>query len=439
VLDFKNWYKFDFITFSLLICLTGFGLFVISGATGETQDGGLFYSQFKRILLGFVCLFAILFVEYRNLVKYSPLLYLVGILGLLFCFVPGLQHISHGASSWINLFGFLQIQPGEFAKIATIFMLANILSSKKHSWDGLWGMIIPLLIGVFPAILILAQPDMGTAIVFGPITLIMMFVAGMPVTHLIILFSPVLCLLGITHDILFILLWISLITGLLLMAFLKQIPWTVWMPFLLIGVIAYGAIFHYGEDLWEKFPKHQRNRIVGYLNPDFDPLVTNFNINQSKIALGSGGFWGKGIGQGTQSKYRFLPEYEHDFVFSILGEQIGFLGSAIVLGLFLLLIIRGLDTAIVTKTLQGALIASGIVSLYFTHIVINVGMVTGLLPVTGLPLTFISYGGTFMLSNMIGIGLLMNIRMRTSSELLKDSFSAGRPTMRIPSEIPDDF
>jgi rod shape determining protein RodA len=438
VFDWKILYRFDYLTFLLALCLAGFGLVVIGGAGGE-EGSGLFISQLKRVIVALTCLFIVVSVEYRFFVRYAPVFYGLALVGLIMCFIPVFQRSSHGATSWISIAGFMQIQPGELAKLATILMLARVLSTRKEQWNGLWGVMRPLLIGIIPALLVLVQPDLGTAIVFGPVTLIMMFVAGMPVTYFVILFSPALCLLGISHDIIYILIWLALMTGILLMAVLRQIHWSIWMPFLLISVVAYGMVFTKGESVWEKLPEHQKGRIVGYLNPEFDPSGTNYNINQSKIALGSGGFWGKGIGKGTQSNYKFLPEFKHDFIFSILGEQTGFLGSVIVLGLFLLLIIRGFDTAMETKTLQGSLIAAGVVSLFFTHIFINVGMVTGILPVTGLPLTFISYGGTFMLSSMIGVGLLINIRMRTTSELLKDSFSGGRPTMAIPTKIVDDF
>ncbi|MDX9752851.1 MAG: FtsW/RodA/SpoVE family cell cycle protein [bacterium] len=439
MIDWKIYYKFDFFAFILALCLAGFGLVIIAGATGDVEGDTLFVDQFQRVILGIFCLLAVTLVEYRTLVRFAPLIYILGLLSLLFCFVPYVGLWRKGAYSWVNIAGVFQIQPGEFAKLCTILMLTRILSTKKDQWQNLWGILRPLLIGCLPSLIILKQPDLGTAIVFGPITLLMMLVAGMPLAYFLILFSPLLGLFAISSDPLVFLCWLGCTMILLLVIYLKRIHWSIWVPFVSLGLLLYATIYLHGESIWEKLPPHQKGRIVGYLNPDFEPMSTNFNINQSKIALGSGGFWGKGVGKGTQTQLEFLPEYRHDFVFSALGEQVGFLGSGIVLGIFLLLIIRGLDTATETKTLQGALIATGIVSLYFTHIFINVGMATGLLPVTGLPLTFISYGGTFMLSNMIGVGLLINIRMRTSSELLKDSFSSGRPAMAIPSTIADDF
>ena len=199
----------------------------------------------------------------------------------------------------------LQFQPAEFAKLATILFLAKFLSARKGRWENLWHILSPIMIGLIPSAMILKQPDFGTATVFGPVTLVMMYVAGMPIYYFLYLFAPALCFLAISHDLLFIFLWLGLTTSLLLLALLKQIHWSIWIPFLVLNLIAYGAIFQYGDKIWKKLPDHQQARIICYLNPESDLNGHNFNINQSKIALGSGGFWGKGIGQGTQSKLNF--------------------------------------------------------------------------------------------------------------------------------------
>jgi len=157
---------------------------------------------------------------------------------------------------------------------------------------------------------------------------------------------------------------------------------------------------------------YQKKRLTTFINPEADPLGDGYNVIQSKIALGSCGFWGKGLGNGTQTRLHFLPEYHTDFIFSSLGEQLGFIGCFIVLTLLLLLIIRSIFIAMKCKNFSGTLIIAGIITMFFTHILINVGMSMGLLPVTGLPLCFISYGGTAIISNLITIGLLLNINSR---------------------------
>lgn len=435
MLHSKIWYSFDYVSFFLLLCLTAFGVVALAGATQGTNASELWIKQTIWILLGIVCLIGVLLVDYRTLIRYAWILYIIGLGGLLLCFVPYVGHFAKGANSWVKIGPLPQFQTSELAKITTIILLAKILGGRKEQWTGLWDIIRPLIVGGIPSVLILKQPDLGTAIVFGPITLLMMFTAGMPVTFFLLLISPFACFLGISHDPVFMLIWFGFICSLLLLSLLRRVPWTVWLPFLTLAVIAYIAVFHYAETVWNQLRDHQKDRIVGYLNPEIEKKGFNWNIYQSKVALGSGGFWGIGLGKGTQSKYGFLPEFQHDFVFPTVGEQFGFVGGVALLGLFLLLIMRGLETAVTTKTLHGSLIAVGVMALFFSHISINVGMVTGLLPVTGLPLTFISYGGSFMLVNMIGIGLLINIRMRTATEMIEDSLLSNREQMVLPKRI----
>ena len=436
----KIWSDFDFITLILTLLLIGFGVVALAGATMENSTANLWIRQVAWVMMGLVCLFCVLLVDYQFWIRHALLVYLAGLVGLLLCFTPFLGHVSHGATSWIKIKGIpLQFQTSEFAKITTIIMLAKILSTKKEEWNGLLDILKPLSIAALPSLLIAKQPDTGTALVLIPITLVMMFVAGLPYPHLLLLISPALCLFGVSHDLLSLLLWVSLISFLLLLVVITKVPWTVWVPFLSLSVFAFVFVHEYGNVIWEHLPEHQKGRVLGYINPDFELNKTNYNINQSKIALGSGGFWGKGLGHGTQSKYQFLPELQHDFVFPVVGEQLGFWGGGTILGLFLLMFIRGIDTAMEARSLQGALLVSGVIGLFFTHLTVNVSMVSGLLPVTGLPLTFISYGGSFMLASMVGVGLIMNVRMWAAWEMLKDGFSAGRSQMSLPRKISDDF
>jgi len=438
--DSKIWYKFDYLTLLLTLALITIGIITIGGATYATDGNTVWVKQLIFAIVGLFLLIGILFLDYRVLIRYSPLYYTISLISLILCYVPGLSHKAKGAYSWIEIpiINFT-LQPSEFVKIATILMLARVLGARRENWNSAWDVIFPLMIGAIPSILIATQPDIGTASVFIPVTLLMMFVAGMPYPIILLLFAPLTCFFGVSSNILFILIWVAILASLLLLAITKKTPLGITIPCILITVLAYFVVFQYGTDIWDKVPEYQKARIYGYMNPEFDPNGANFNVNQSKIALGSGGFWGKGIGEGTQSKFGFLPEFEHDFIFSLVGEQFGFFWASILLGMFLLLILRGVDTAMETKTLQGSLISSGVVSLFFSHIFINVGMVTGLLPVTGLPLTFISQGGSFLITSMIGVGLIMNIRMRTSEEMLREGFSSDRPSMALPTKFSDDF
>ena len=231
------------------------------------------------------------------------------------------------------------------------------------------------------------------------------------------------------------LIWISLIFSLLLSIAYFRVPLSIWLPALTVTIVAYAAIYNYGPVMWEHVPEHQKNRIIGYMNPEFDPRNTNYHIIQSKIALGSGGFWGKGLGEGTQGILKFLPEFQHDFVFPIWGNRRVCRRNDTAGPLFNS-VDAGIDTALHTRVMQGALIAVGVVSLFFAHILINVGMVTGLLPVTGLPLTFISYGGSFMVCSMMAVGLIMNVRLRNSVDLIKERFGSNRPQWNCRKRFP---
>jgi len=432
--------KVDFVSLVLAICLAALGVVALAGATQGGEKSVLWIRQLDWLIVGLFFLIVTLFIDYRFLIRYAFLLYILGIVGLILCFVPHVGHFARNAYSWIKIGPLPQIQTSEFAKITTIIMLARILSSRQESWNGLLDILRPLVIGAIPSLLVLKQPDLGTAIVFIPVTVVMMFAAGMPFIYLLVFASPLLSLFGMSHDLFWILVWGALLTGLILAVVLTKVPWSVWLPFVLVTIAGYYVVFEHGQQIWDSVADYKKARIVSYWNPDIDPKGATWNINQSKIALGSGGFWGKGMGQGTQSKFDFLPEFQHDFIFSTIGEQKGFLGGAVILGLFILLIIRGLDTAVGSKTLPGALIATGVVSLIFSHVVINVGVVTGLLPVTGLPLTFISSGGSSMVASMIAVGLIVGVRMRGATEMIEDnSFLSGRSQMSLPKTIEDDF
>jgi len=431
-------FSVDFIVIALAMTLAAMGVAAIWGATLGGEESYLWGVQLKWVLLGILSLIAVLFVDYRSLVRWAPFIYALGLFGLLLCFTPLAPEIK-GARSWIKIGGLPQIQPSEFAKLTTVIMLAWLLGRRKDNWNGFLDIFWPLLIGVVPSLLTAKQGDMGTALVFAPITMIVMFVAGAPYTYILFMFSPLLCLLGVNHDVLYVFLWIGLMCSLILISLIFRVKWSIWIPFILLNIFCYVLVYEYAQELWDHFPNHAKSRLVGYWEPDYDIKGTNYNIYQSKIALGSGGFWGKGLGSGTQGRMGFLPEFKHDFVFSVMGEQVGFLGGVIIVGVFLLLLLRGLDTALGSKTMQGSLMATGVVAIFFTHIMVNIGMVSGLLPVTGLPLSFISYGGSFMLCNMIAVGLLANIRMRSPSEMMENSFLNGRALMDIPTRIDDDF
>ena len=283
-------------------------------------------------------------------------------------------------------------------------------------------------------LIILKQPDFGTAIIFIPILLTMLFVGGADVSHLItiVLIASIAIVLpmvltyrewvgaegssflldffqdaGLLLIVSGVLLLITLVTFTLhffsTMKFLRKIyiPGVIISLGLMISVV-----------IQKLFKVYQKRRILVFLNPDLDPQGSGYNIIQSKIAIGSGGFLGKGFLKGSQSQLGFLPEKTSDFVFSVVSEEWGFIGSIILVGLLGFIVLRGVQTAFEAKDKFGALLASGITTIFFFHIIINIGMAVGIMPVTGLPLTFISYGGSNLFVSMISIGILLNIRAR---------------------------
>ncbi len=388
------------------------GLLILAGATHErTGMEQLWVRQSAWVLIGFTGIAFCLLFRIETLLRFSWFFYFLG-LGLLV--VALFSREIKGAHSWIFIPGVpIGFQPSEFMKVFTVLFLAHRLARRDGHIEGFWGLFEPLLIGAIPAVLVLAEPDMGTAMVYAPITLVLMYVAGLHPVYFVLLFSPFLGFLGIWVHPLYFLVWLILVCGVLIYAIVKEVTWPVLGTFGLANIGSYIGMRLFALSLWEKIPLHWKNRIYGYMDPSFDPQNINWNLNQSKIAIGSAGFWGHGWGQGTQSSLQFLPEVETDFVFSVLAEQWGFLGCGIFLLLIILLIVRGLTKAADSEHLAGSLVICGVMTLYASHVIINVGMSMGLLPITGLPLTFVSKGGSFMLTNLMAAGLVISAQFRS--------------------------
>jgi len=309
--------------------------------------------------IGLIFMLAVLTIDYRLLDRYGDLAYL-GALALLLL-VPLIGTTGGGARRWIG-FGPVALQPSEFMKIGLVIALARRLHRRaSESRLLLRHLIGPALLMVIPAYLVLAQPDLGTAIVLGLGGLTILLLAGMPVR------------------------------------------------LVLIGVVVVAAAVPYA---WEHLKPYQRQRITSYLNPQADPLGAGYHANQSQIAIGSGMVAGKGYLHGTQNQLNFLPEQHTDFIFSVYAEEWGFVGTATLLLLYTALITRGALIAIRARDNLGGLIAAGLTGAVFWQVAVNIGMTSGVLPVVGITLPFLSYGGSSVLALMISIGLIMNISMR---------------------------
>jgi rod shape determining protein RodA len=355
----------------------------------------------------------------------------VGTLALLVytCFFG---RLVNGARAWIGI-GAFGIQPSEFAKITTILFLARHLSDTNREGESFLRFVIACLIVFIPMGIILIQPDFGTSLVFIPILIIMAFVAGIALRHVFFLIA----FIALTGTLMVLPLWQAYILGNSIpsLAFLSN-PRIIGIAILGLTVIGLIALFGFTKykkryfywiiysvvimvlSLGVSFVSHkvlkdyQIMRLIVFLDPEVDPQGAGWNIIQSITAIGSGGLSGKGYLQGTQSHYRFLPQQSTDFIFSIFTEEWGFLGGLTVFFLFLIIVLRLVRIMKTTADPFGAYIAAGLAGMYIFHYLINVGMTMGIMPITGIPLLFMSYGGSAILSAMTGIGLALSIYVR---------------------------
>jgi rod shape determining protein RodA len=361
MIDRRIFTHFDWVLIGMVLLLACIGLFNLYSMTAESQGAGtpLYLKQFYWMLIGLAVMMVIALIEYRFYSDLAYVVYSVAIFCLLAVFGYGI--ITSGAQRWIKI-GSISFQPSEFVKLSVILALAKFFhrppARKGYSLMDLW---IPFVILLLPLVLILKQPDLGTAIII-----------------FLIFFSIVL--------------------------FVK-IQWSSLLILVMGGV---GVL----PVLWNFLKEYQKKRIITFFNPDLDPLGAGYHIIQSKIAVGSGGILGKGFMNGTQCKLGFLPEQQTDFIFSALTEEWGLVGSLFVVSLYFALILWGLRIAVQSKDRFGAIVAFGVASMIFWHVFINIGMVLGIMPVVGIPLPLLSYGGSFLVSTMIGVGLLLNVSMR---------------------------
>ncbi len=309
------------------------------------------------------------------------------------------------AHRWF-LLGPFRFQPSELAKLTTIFALAYFLSRRGVVLKSLKDLIIPSIIAAIPCLLIIG-PDLGTALVFVPILLAMLYWAGLPFIYLFLIITPMISLICAFSFIAW-LIFIFLLV-LVLFYFIKQHKHTFDAIFLALINLAIGTIAPFG---WEHLKEYRRQRILSFLNPQNDPLGAGYQIIQSKVAIGSGGFWGKGFMNGTQKNLLFLPEQHTDFIFSVIGEEMGFWFCILLLFLFIILLIRIIQAATQIRDRFASLVIIGIATMIFFHILVNIGMTIGVMPITGLPLPFISYGGSSLIMNMLAIGIVLGIRLR---------------------------
>jgi rod shape determining protein RodA len=426
-------FEIDFLLLLSVILLSLFGvLFIYS--SGITSEGVLVSNEYIKQIIWLVsglglCI-AIALVDYRRLYDLSGYLYLGILLILLYTRLFG--KVVNGAKSWIGI-GAFGIQPSEFAKVITILFLARYLDSSKRSVSGLHRFLVSGLIIGIPMAMILLQPDLGTSLVFIPIFLTMIYIAGTPMRYL----AFVSIFIGLGSFLTVLPLWQQhILQGRLeFLRVFSDSRTTVVLSFAFFAVAGLG-VFGYSRYAkkyfyWISFVSilvslslifsfagrsvlkdYQIMRLIVFLDPNVDPRGSGWNIIQSITAIGSGGFWGKGYLQGTQSHYRFLPQQSTDFIFSIFSEEWGFLGGLVVFFLYSLVSLRLVLTIKTTSDPFGAYICAGLSSIIVFHFLINVGMTMGVMPITGIPLLFMSYGGSSLLAAMAGIGVAQSVYTR---------------------------
>ncbi|MFQ5627520.1 MAG: rod shape-determining protein RodA [bacterium] len=397
-----NLKKLDYIILLALLVLLTFGLLAVYSATQNANPliAQNFSKQLMWVATGLVVLIATILLPIQLFQKYAYSLYALSILLLLLVLFIG---SGAGVKRWL-LFGPFRFQPAELAKIMTIFALARFVSHEQRNLNKIPDIALSFLIVIVPMLLIIKEPDLGTALVFPAMILPILFWAGLSLFTAFLIIAPLLSLVAAFNLTAFFLV-MGLIIGVMVVSGrdLKVI-----VPNFLLNV-SVGIVTPL---LWEKLHKYQQSRILTFLGIEQDPRGIGYQVLQSKVAIGSGGFWGKGLGDGTQTQLRFLPEQHTDFIFSVIGEEIGFFGAAIVLVMFFILIWRALKIASDCKSRFASLVVVGAAMVISFHVLVNTGMTVGIMPVTGLPLPFLSYGGSAMVSNMVLVGLILNAGIR---------------------------
>ncbi len=391
--------RVDYKTAFIALALVTIGIVSVYSATYDARAAEIFHKQMIWAGVGVLALTAIAVVPFRLLQLASYPAYFLSILLLVSVLILG-RTVS-GSMSWFSL-GSVRLQPSEFSKITTVLALATYLARGDVSLRKMKHLAIAAGIVLLPFTLIMMQPDTGTALTFLGMFFPVLFWGGASRFTLVAIVAPVgtavAALFGTTPF-----LTAVLVFGILIYLTKEDriAAAAVFSMTVFIGVSV--------QFIYEGLKHYQQKRIATFLDPNADPLGAGYNILQSKVAIGSGGFFGKGFLHGTQTQLNFIPEQWTDFIFCVPGEEFGFLGAATVLLLFMWLLIRGVSIGSTVKNRYGGFVAIGLTAIFATHIFLNIGMSIGLLPVIGVPLPFLSYGGSALLSAMTMVGILMNL------------------------------
>ncbi len=394
---------FQLLTIAGLLSLYGVAMVYSAGQTDTpTAVAGVYKSQILWLGLGmlgayFISRSSVRFIEWMT----WPFYFLsVALLALTLVIGTG-AGTAAGTKSWIAIGGVRLGQPSELAKLTVVLALASLLSKRRDAPKSLMDLWKPALTVLVPWVIIMLQPDLGTGIVFIGIFFGMLYWAGVSWPLLLLLGSPAVSLI------------LSFSTGVWGAWFLVLLALVLWYkPYLIEGIVLVVMNIVTGVVaplMWEKLAPYQQKRLLVFLDPSADARGSGYHVIQSKVAIGSGGWFGKGFTMGTQKRLAFLPEQHTDFIFSVVGEELGFIGVTVALILFLMLFLRITKIASRANDSFSSLAAFGLMASWFVHVLVNVGMTLNLMPITGIPLPFFSYGGSFMLASWLAIGVLMRI------------------------------
>ncbi|HTC92038.1 MAG TPA: rod shape-determining protein RodA [Terriglobales bacterium] len=353
---------FDWALLAIVAAITGIGVLEIYSSTHASGMAGIQWKQLMWIGLGIVGMVLVSQINYHTLLDQAPVLYLFGIATLLIVLVMGHSHF--GAKRWVSLGGGQNLQVSEFMKLIIIIVLARYFSEVRTDRLTLTDLAKVAILTIVPVALILRQPDLGTAMVLVPVALVGAFLAGIEWKHAA------------------------------------------------VGVVLIGLMIPLAMNMRHHLKPYQQQRIETFLHPEEDQRGAGYQVLQSEIAVGSGGFWGKGFGKGSQNQLGFVPVRYSDFILAALAEEMGFIGVCVVLLLYLGLILRLVDNAQKAKDKAGMFVVMGVTAILGFHVLVNASMVIGYVPVTGIPLPLMSYGGSATAFVFMALGLVMNVRMR---------------------------
>lgn len=371
-----------YVNFGLLavvLLLLTYGTIMVNSATsGMSSDGGMLKRQLFGIGVGLIALVFMWVFDYRKLKDYIVPLFVANAILIISPRIPGLSYTAKGMTGWLAIGPYRLFQPSEPAKLVTILLIAALVGRYHGKIESFSDFMKVFGMTLVPAALVMLIPDLGTALVFIMIAFGILLVGGARAKYLIVVFA-----LGLTAA---------------------------------VGLVAFDVNYatknnpETGDGLFLK--RYQLNRLVVFVDPTRDPQGAGYNLNQSKIAIGSGELTGQGLGSGTQGNLNFLPERHTDFIFAVLGEELGFTGTIVLLGLYLALLVVALNIAVSSSDLYGTLAVIGVMSMWTFQILENAGMTMGLMPITGIPLPFMSYGSSFMVTNLACVGLLLSVWSR---------------------------